>query len=1018
MKKISLLLGSILLIVSLSAAQNSQGTDNKQIQSDFKNPPVDCWPHTRWWWPGNPVSKEEITYELEQMRSHGIRGVEQISMGPVFENGNIPYLSDEFMEMLKHTVKEAKRLGMEVSLNFGGPGWIIGGAWVKEEEKSKDMVPTFIDLKGDQVYTGNLPDGLTKTKRSWEHFTPKLDGNETLLAVVAGKLDRDGKIVEKSLINLTATVTGKKINWKVPEGEWRLMAFWLKKNGISNAVDHFSKQAMENYCNYLGNKFYAAFGDEFGKTVESLFADSFELANLASGINWSTGLLEAFKTEKGYDLTTYLPAIWWNVGDISPKIRYDVNDFLHKTGLNVFFKTFLGWCEAHHIQGRIQAYGFNTDNIEASGMTHIPEMEITAGEKDAADWFDTRIGPKQYVASGAHIYGRKVVSAEVYTFIHWERYRATLEELKIASDGYLLTGATKFYNHGYNFSPEKFVSPSRSIGFAAYIHPQNVWWNYYPKLAEYIARCSYLLRQGDFAADIALYSPLANQWAINVLNPRKWTREFNWGELGGLLISNGYNYDLINDDALQNLTKIEDGKLKIRNTEYKVLILPNVETIPFKTLQFIEKYVAQGGIVIALERIPEKSTGLADYQKSDNKVKELADNLFNKPKPGEVKPDNPYGFSGPGLVEGVVMNPYGEGGTYQLKNVIDRQIWWDKRSSTLDPFLETIRRHIAPDFGIDFADEGLRKNDGLTFIHRKMGEKDIYFVSNVQDKASAIPVTFRVKNRVVRKWNPYTGEITPVFSFCDVKDGIKVPLNLAPYESLFLEFSPGEPDAYIIKSNFQEVTEAGKNALKALASQNGSYYATINSGKDEKKITAEVSGLPAPYMVSGKWNMELKGDGFSLFTKQSEILSSWIDDPATRNFSGTGRYEIGFNLPADYHQKDLKLFLDLGKVGNIAEVSLNDKSIGTTWMRGQQLEVTTEVKAGENKLVVLVTNTLINRVSAMKEPPPVPKDLVPRFGSGEVSTEVPREFGFKPLPASGLIGPVQIIPVKEVNVRY
>ena len=1018
MKIIPLLLGCLLLSGLITFAQNLHGTDPSQIQSDFRDPPLDCWPHTRWWWPGNPVSKEEITYELEQMRSHGIRGVEQISMGPVFEKGNIPYLSDEFMEMLKHTVKEAKRLGMEVSFNFGGPGWIIGGEWVNEEEKSKDMVPTFTDLNGNQVYTGNLPDGLTKTKRSWEKYTPKLDGDETLLAVVAGKLDRDGKIIENSLINLTATVKGEKITWKVPEGEWRLMAFWLKKNGISNAVDHFNKKAMENYCNYLGNKFYSAFGDEFGKTVESLFVDSFELANLSSGINWSTGLLEEFRKEKGYDLTLLLPAIWWNVGDVSPKIRYDVNEFLHKTGLNVFFKTFLGWCEAHHIQGRIQPYGFNTDNIEASGMTHIPEMEITAGEKDAADWFDTRIGPKQYVSSGAHLYGRKVVSAEAYTFIHWERYRATLEELKIASDGYLLAGATKFYNHGYNFSPEKFVSPSRSIGFASYIHPQNVWWNYYPKLAEYIARCSYLLRQGDFVADIALYSPLANQWAINVLNPRKWTREFNWGELGGLLISNGYNYDLINDDALQNLARIEDGKLKIREMEYKVLILPNVETIPLKSLQFIAKYVEKGGIVIALEQIPEKSTGLAEYQKSDNQVKELSNNLFNKPKLPELKTDNPYGFSGPGIVEGVVMNRYGEGGTYQLKNVIDRQIWWDKRSSALDPFLETIRRHIAPDFGIDFACEGLRKNEGLTFIHRKLGERDIYFVSNVQDKTSAIPVTFRVKNKVVRKWNPYTGEITSVFSFSEVKDGIKVPLNLAPYESLFLEFAPGESSAFVTKTNFGEILEAGNHGLKGAAIQNGSYYATVKVANEEKKVTCEVFGIPAPFLISGKWNLVLEGVDFPLFTSQSELLSSWIENPATRNFSGTGRYEISFKLSPEYLQKDLKLFLDLGKVGNIAEVRLNDKPLGTIWMRGQKLDATVAAKPGDNKLVVLVTNTLINRISVMKEPPPVPKDLVPRFGAGAVTAEIPREFGFKPLPASGLMGPVRIIAVKEVSAEY
>ncbi|MFA5816642.1 MAG: glycosyl hydrolase [Bacteroidales bacterium] len=1018
MKRNILFLGLHILTVYFSIAQSSPGIEIDTLQVNFKNPPSDCWPHTRWWWPGNPVSKKEITRELEEMRSHGIRGVEQITMDPVYEKGNIPYLSDEFMEMLKHTVKEAKRLGMEVSLNFGGPGWIIGGEWVKEEDKSKDMVPTFMDLTGNQIYNGNLPDGLTKTKRSWEHFTPKLDGNETLLAVIAGKIERDGKITEKSLVNLTVTVTGNKIVWKVPEGEWRLMAFWLKKNGISNAVDHFNKSAMERYCEYLGNKFYSAFGDEFGKTVESLFVDSFELPNLSSGINWSTGLLEEFNNEKEYDLTPYLPAIWWEVSDISPKIRFDVNDFLHKTGLRVFFKTFLEWCEAHHIQGRIQAYGFNTDNIEASGMTHIPEMEITAGEKDAADWFDTRIGPKKYVASGAHIYGRKIVSAEVYTFIHWERYRETLEELKIASDGYLLSGATKFYNHGFNFSPEKIVSPTRSLPFAAYIQPQNVWWNYYPRLAEYIARCSYLLRQGDFAPDIALYSPLANQWALNVLNPRKWTREFDWGELGNLLISNGYDYDLINDDALQNMAKIEDGKIKIQNLEYKLLILPNVETIPLKTLQFIEKYVDMGGVVIALERLPERSTDYIDYKQTDEKVKELTNNLFNKPKLPDGKADNPYGVKESKIEEGVLMNPYGNGRTYQLKDVIDRQIWWDKRSSTLDPFLETIRKHIAPDFGIDFAWEGMRKNEGLTFIHRKLAEKDIYFVSNIQDKQSTIPVTFRVKNKVIRKWNPYTGEITPILSFSESKEGIKVPLNLAPYESMFVEFSPGEPETYVTKTDFYQITEAKKNEIKAYALQNGTYFTSIKSRNGEKKITSVVSGIPAPYLISGKWSIELKGNDFPLSAKQSDFLYSWTEDPLTRNFSGTGRYEINFKLSSDYIKKELKLFLDLGKVGNIAEVSLNDKKIGTTWMRDQNLDVTGVVKEGDNKLVILVTNTLINRVSAMKEPPPVPEDIISRFGNGSIITDIPREFGFKPLPASGLMGPVQIVPIKVVTAGF
>jgi hypothetical protein len=364
--------------------------------------------------------------------------------------------------MVKHTVKEAKRLGMEVSFNFGGPFWIFGGSWVAEEDRSKDMIPTFVDLKGPQFFSGILPDELIKTNRSWELYEPRLSGEERLLAVVGGRIENN-VIDENSLIILNSKVNKGNLEWDVPEGDWRLMAFWLAKNGAHNAVDHFNKESMMRYCKYIGEKFKEAVGEEFGKTVDSFFGDSFELPYLASGIKWSTGLIEEFEKRKGYDITPYLPGIWWQLGDISPGIRYDVNDFLDDIGREAFFETFLGWCEENGVKGRIQPYGFETDILQAAGMTHIPEMEITPGEKDQHPWFDTRIGPKKYVSSGAHIYGREIISAEAFTFLHWERYRATLEEVKIATDGFLRSGATKFYNHGYSFLPERDLAPSRRM---------------------------------------------------------------------------------------------------------------------------------------------------------------------------------------------------------------------------------------------------------------------------------------------------------------------------------------------------------------------------------------------------------------------------------------------------------------------------------------------------------------------------------------------------------------------------
>lgn len=832
---ILLMIGMVTSQVGKSLASDSSLT--AEIRQNFKNPPSDCWPHTRWWWPGNPVSKETITQQLEQMKAHGITGVEQITMGEVYEKGNIPYLSDKFLEMLKHMVKEAKRLEMEVSLNFGGPGWIIGGEWVPDEERSKDIVPTSILLDGPRQFSGNLPDSLTRTRRSWEIFKPKLDGTEKLLAVVAGRVV-ENVLQENSLVVLTEFLKNRRITWEVPAGQWRLMAFWLKRNDHDHAVDHFSTKAMQNYCNYLGGEFSKTFGKEFGKTVESMFIDSFELPNSASGIYWSDDLLEKFKDYKGYDLTSYLPAIWWTVGEISPKIRYDVNDFLHHIGLEVFYKEFVGWCNRNNLKARIQTYGFTTDNIESAGRTDIPELEITPGEKDAVEWFDTRIGPKKYVSSGAHLYGRDVVSVEAYTFIHWERYRATLEEVKIASDGFLRAGATKFYNVGFSFSPEKELAPSRKLPWAVDISPGNIWWDYYPLLAEYIARSSYLLRQGDFVADIAVYSPLANQWTRDVLNARKWTREFDWGGLGDLLMSNGYDFDLLNDDILKYTAKIEEGMIKIQGITYKILILPNIQSLPLETLKFIQAYVKAGGVVLALEQVPDFATGFKNHQRNDDQVKKIVNEMFKEP----------FAEDEVGTVR------YGNGKTHFIKMVLDRSIWWDRRSSTLDPFLNTIRRHILPDMAIDFAYEGIRKNKGLSFLHRRTSNSDIYFVSNLQDRASDLPLTFRVKDKQPWQWDPYTGKISPIFIYEETATGIKVPLSLKPYESTIIVFESGWGN-HIKYSDFKTIHELTENTFTAESDKNGKINTIISLSDHQTTHTSIVSDIPSVFEIGGEWQL-------------------------------------------------------------------------------------------------------------------------------------------------------------------
>ncbi|MFA6242293.1 MAG: glycosyl hydrolase [Candidatus Hydrogenedentales bacterium] len=992
----SSILAVLILACAPSLAADEAPAPMAVLQQQFADPPVDCWPRTRWWWMGNAMTNDDIAWQLQQMKDHGIGGVEQITMQDVYERGNNAYLSPEYLEQIKYTVAVAKSLNMSVSFNFGGPGWVFGGDWIPVEDQNQCLISSAVEVEGPQAFAGPLSLDATINPLDVPRSVRSVGTEDRLLAVVAGKV-AGGKLLASSLVDITQLASGREVRWQVPEGRWRIMAFWLTRVD-EGVVDHLNKGAMERYFDHVGKFYEQAVGDAFGTTVESFFSDSFEVPIHRNALYWNSQLLPRFGELMGYELTPYLPAIWWDVDDISPKIRYDVNAFLDRAGFEAFFEPFLTWCKQHGVKGRIQPYGFPTDILEGAGRADVPEMEITAGEKDSVPWFDTRVGPRAYVASGAHLYGRNIVSVEAYTYLHWELYRETLEELKIAGDVFLQSGANLFYNSGYLGTPERSFAPSRDFNAAIHVDHTNIWWPHYPLLSRYVARSCHMLREGHPVADIAVYSPLANQWTQNCLNARRWTRDFDWGEAGGLLWANGYSFDLLNDDVLQNRAQFDAQELRIDANRYRLLILPNIRALPLKTLERIREYVSQGGIVLALERIPELSTGFRDWQSQDARVREITAELFAAA--GGAKD----------------AHAFGKGITYQIRDVIDRTDPLDKRSSIFDPFVNTIRRHVTPDVAIDYVRENLRENTGLLFNHRAGEGRDIYFLANVQDRELRMPIAFHATGSVPYVWNPCDGSVRRVWVY-ESDDGVtKMPIRLGAYESTFIVFEPGKNESHATYTSFDAVDSMVDSTVEAWTTQNGVHEIQLAGESTPRSIA--VDGVPAPLGIEGAWSMTLEAPGFTRVEREVTRLGSWTEQADTEHFSGTGEYAIRFMLPEAYASKDVRLWLDLGRVGNVAEVVVNGTTVGASWYRSQRLDVTGAVRAGDNELIVRVTNTLINQITGLDRMPPVPDDLVARLGQGlhDAEPSILKLMEFEPLPASGLMGPVRLVPEKRVRV--
>jgi hypothetical protein len=422
--------------------------------------------------------------------------------------------------------------------------------------------------------------------------------------------------------------------------------------------------------------------------------------------------------------------------------------------------------------------------------------------------------------------------------------------------------------------------------------------------------------------------------------------------------------------------------------------------MPLRTLQVIEQYVKEGGVVIALERVPENSVGLTNYQQQDLEVKRIVERMFQEPK----------GRDGDGHTS------YGRGHTYYLKLVINRQEVLDWRSSALDPFVNTLRGRIRPDVDIDFALQGMRTNNGLAFLHRVKGDTDIYFVSNIQDIASSIPVNFRVQGKVPWRWNPYNGEMSPVLTYREKNAGIEIPLRLQSYESCIVVFLPGQ-GPHATQAERVEVTHIGKDGVEGLVEMNGVYTVSLAGQNGKQTVSAAVRDALAPLAIDGQWRLRIPLSKDVVLDTSFSRLFSWTEVERTRHFSGTAEYEIDFDLLKEYVRADHRLLLDVGRVGNVAEVFLNGQKAATLWMRGQVCAINGLVHSGKNSLKVVVTNTLINRVAGWSAPPPVPEELVAHYGRGttDESRALRGPIGFRPLPASGLLGPVRIVAMKKTK---
>ena len=577
--------------------------NSTKLSSELFRSPTSEYRGTPFWAWNDMLEENELSRQIDIFKKMGFGGY-HMHVRTGLKN---KYLSDEYMELIRHCVKKAKAEEMLAWL-YDEDRWPSGSAGGlvtrgSEEFRARTLLFTDMPCAADESANGHI------------------------LACYDITLDATGYLASYKRIGENDAADGRKWYAFV---EISRPSHW---HNDGTYVDTLNPDAIKKFVEVTHERYKEAVGDEFEKTVPAIFTDepqvmrkktlknSFD-TDCSVSLPWTDALPEKYKARYGTDILDTLPELIWDIHGAS-LARYRYHDFVSELFASSFADTVGGWCAENGIAltGHMMEEPTLTSQTAAVGEAmrsyrsfELPGIDMLCNAHE----FTTA----KQAQSAAHQYGREGVMSELYGVTGWD---CDFRTYKHQGDWQAALGITVRVPHlsWYGMEGEAKRDYPASISY------QSPWFEKYNLIEDHFARVNTAMTRGKPKVRIAVVHPAESFWLHWGPNDTsalfREGLEANFKNVTEWLLRGSIDFDYICESLLPSLCEKGGAPLCVGKMKYDAVILPGNETLRSSTYDRLEEFAKAGGHLYIMGKAPE----MCDCIRSERgaRLAELAENI-------------------------------------------------------------------------------------------------------------------------------------------------------------------------------------------------------------------------------------------------------------------------------------------------------------------------------------------------------------------------------------------------------